>query len=204
MQTEVCRTDDWVLSSRRPARWGGGRWLAPAAGALVLGGVMLVSEPAQALPGLTLWGSARGLYGAALGDPELSGYGPGIGLRAGVTLPTSLYLGASYDYFFGESEDSILGDVSFSFSQLTGNVGYDLTAIPLLTLRPNLGLGLAFANAEFAGESESESDFVLSPGLEAFVGLGLLNINGELRYNKIFADGDTDAIVIGVGLGISL
>ena len=44
MQTEVCRTDDWVLSSRRPARWGGGRWLAPAAGALVLGGVMLVSS----------------------------------------------------------------------------------------------------------------------------------------------------------------
>ena len=203
MQTEVCRTDDWVPSSRRPARRAGGRWLAPVAGALVLGGVMLVSEPAHALPGLTLWGSVRGLYGAALGDPALNAYGPGIGLRAGVTLPASLYLGGSFDYFFGESEDSILGDSSVNVSQLMANVGYDL-GLPLLTLRPNLGLGLASTSVEVLGASDSESDFVLSPGLEAFVGLGLLNINGELRYNKIFADGDTDAIVVGVGLGISL
>jgi hypothetical protein len=173
--------------------------LAPLAGALVLGGVMLVSESAHALPGLTLWGSARGLYGAALGDADLNAYGGGIGLRAGVTLPASLYLGASYDYFFGES----VGDVSLSLSQFTGNVGYDL-GLPLLTLRPNLGLGIAWANAEFGEQSDSESDFVLSPGLEALVGLGLLNISGELRYNKIFSDADADGIIVGVGLGISL
>jgi hypothetical protein len=35
------------------------------------------------------------------------------------------------------------------------------------------------------------------------VGLGFLSVGGEVRYNKVFADGDADAIVVGAGVGLS-
>jgi hypothetical protein len=170
--------------------------LACAAAALAF------SSSAEALPLLTLSGSVRGLYGSALDDPLLNPYGPGIGLRAGVTLPASLYLGASLDFFFGES-DTIAGvDTSSSLFQVLANVGYDAGFGPL-TLRPSLGLGLADTSTEVAVVERSEGSFVLSPGAELIIGLGLLSVSGEVRYNKIFDD-DVDGLIFGVGVGFSL
>jgi hypothetical protein len=120
-----------------------------------------------------------------------------------VTLPASLYLGASLDYFFGESESDDGIDTSASLLQVLGNVGYDFGVGPL-TLRPNLGFGLAQSNVELGEEDVSEGNFALSPGVEALVGLGVLNVGAELRYNEVFADGDTDAVIIGLGLGLSI
>jgi len=171
-----------------------------AAGALCL---LAAPREARALPLVTLSASLRGLYGAVSGDPALNPYGPGIGLRAGVTLPASLYLGASLDYFFGESESANGTDTSASVLQVLGNVGYDFGLGPL-TLRPNLGFGLAQSNVDLGEEDASEGNFALSPGVEALVGLGLLNVGGELRYNKVFADGDVDAVIVGIGLGLSI
>lgn len=113
-----------------------------------------------------------------------------------------MYLGASLDYFFGESDDVDGVDVSASLLQVMANVGYDLGLGPL-TLRPSLGLGLAQSDVEGGAFESSESDFLLSPGAEVFVGLGLLAVSGEVRYNKIFAD-DLDGVYFGVGLGFSL
>ena len=173
-------------------------------------GVVGMAETAHALPLVTLSGSLRGLYGSALGDQgvegtELNPYGIGIGVRGGVTLPSALYLGASFDYFFGESDDAV--DIDFNLYQVMGNVGYDIGLGPL-TLRPSLGLGVANTSVEAdvigVSLSETESDFVLSPGAEGIIGLGLLSVSAELRYNKIFADGDADALIMGVGFGFSL
>lgn len=172
---------------------------ALGAGAALLGW----STAANALPLLTISGSVRGLYGAPTGDQELSPYGVGVGLRGGVTVPSSLYLGASLDYFFGESEELAGIETSASLLQIMAHVGYDLGVGPL-TLRPGLGLGLATLEGEIGPVSESESEFVVSPGVEASIGLGLLSVGAEARYNKIFADGDADAIVLGVGVGFSL
>jgi hypothetical protein len=177
--------------------------VAPLVGLALGVGTLLSAGSAQALPLLTLWGSVRGLYGSALGDAELNAYGPGVGLRAGVTLPASLYLGASFDYFTGESESAAGVDISASVLQLLGNVGYDAGLGPL-TLRPNLGFGLAQTRAELEDESTSEGNFAVSPGAEVFLGLGLLTVSGELRYNHVFVDGDADAIIVGVGLGLTL
>src|SRR5688572_28274518 len=94
--------------------------------ASVVDASLTVTSTAAALPLLTISGSARGLYGSPTGDPELNRYGIGVGLRAGVTLPASLYLGASYDYFFGESDTNLGVDVSSSLQQFMGRVGYDL------------------------------------------------------------------------------
>jgi hypothetical protein len=178
-----------------------------AAAAIVLG----VAGSASALPLLTLSGSARLLYGASAGSPAVTPYGVGFGLRAGVTLPASLYLGASFDYFFGESKDEAVdilssgGKLSTSTTQVLGNVGYDLGFGPL-TLRPSLGLGVSDSSLKLAGTSNSDARFVASPGAELIVGLGLLTASAEARYNKVFSDAgsDGDAVVLGIGLGISL
>jgi len=161
------------------------------------------SASASALPLLTLSASLRGLYGAASGDPDANPYGVGLGVRAGVTLPASLYLGASLDYFFGDSAEIAGIDVNQSLLQVLANVGYDLGLGPL-TLRPSLGFGLAQSNVEIGPLDESESDFVLSPGAEAIVGLGLLSVSAEVRYNKVFVDGDFDGVYFGAGVGFSL
>lgn len=179
---------------RQGLAWG----FALCTGAAVLG----LSERAEALPLLTLSGSVRGLYGSSVGDAPASAYGPGLGVRAGVTIPSSLYLGASLDYFFGESVEVLGVETSASLLQYMAHVGYDLGFGPL-TLRPGLGVGLATVSVESVGLEASESEFVASPGVEGIVGLGLLTVSAEARYNKVFAD-DSDAVVLGVGVGFSL
>jgi hypothetical protein len=176
---------------------------AAALGVGCVAACLAFTSDASALPLLTLSASLRGLYGPGSGDPIVNPYGPGLGVRAGVTLPTSWYLGASLDYFFGESEEIAGVDVSASLLQVMGNVGYDLGVGPL-TLRPSLGLGLAQNDVEGGAFDDSKSNFALSPGAEAIVGLGLLSVSGEVRYNWVFVDGDFDGMYFGVGLGISL
>jgi hypothetical protein len=194
-----------VLSKSRPQSGPklSQRLPAAALGVACAAAALAFSANASALPLLTLSASLRGLYGTAFGEPDANPYGPGLGVRAGVTLPASLYLGASLDYFFGDSAEIAGVDISQSLLQVMANVGYDAGFGPL-TLRPSLGLGLAQSNVEIGPVDESESDFLLSPGAEAIVGLGLLSVSGELRYNKIFVDEDFDGWYFGVGLGFSL
>lgn len=191
-------------SSRLPRAQPGPRAPVALLGLACAAAALAFSGSAQALPLLTLSGSVRGLYGSDLDDPDVTPYGPGLGLSAGVTLPAALYLGASLDYFFGESATIGGFDASSSLLQVLGHVGYDAGLGPL-TLRPSLGLGFAQASVDVEGLGDrSESDFVLSPGAELFIGLGLLSVSGEVRYNKIFSDSGVDALIFGVGLGFSL
>jgi len=140
----------------------------------------------------------------------VNGYGPGLGVSAGVTLPLSLYIGASFDYFFGETVSFNAGpDVSRGSSQLLARVGYDLGLGPL-TLRPELGLGALFSNVKVEGgppeaphRDITANGTVLAPALEAFFGLGLLNVNAEARYELVAGD-NSNALVLGLGLGVSL
>jgi hypothetical protein len=179
--------------------------LLPALSAALL--VLATSQTAHALPGLTLSGSLRGLYGSPTEDLRINPYGGGVGLRLGVTLPASLYLGASFDYFVGESEQAALDvEQSASVTQFMGCVGYDLGFGPV-TLRPELGFGLAQAHSKVADVSDSEGDFALAPGAEFIFGLGLLSISAEARYDVVFAgdeDAGASAWILGLGLGFSL
>lgn len=186
-------------------------WPVALALGSVVPAVIAWSPSADALPLIDLSASVRGLYGSATSDAEFSGYGAGIGLRAGITLPLSLYLGAGYDYFAGQDLEAEDLDIVVSTHQLMGNVGYDLGLGPL-TLRPVVGLGLSTSSLETTSGltlggpttiESSDSNFLIAPGAELIIGLGLLSVGGEVRYNKVFADGDADAIVVGAGLGLS-
>ncbi|MEO8180187.1 MAG: outer membrane beta-barrel protein [Deltaproteobacteria bacterium] len=179
--------------------------LLPALSAALL--VFGTPQTAKALPLVTLSGSARGLYGSPTDDLRINPYGAGLGLRLGVTLPAALYLGGSFAYFFGESEQAVLGlEQSRSVLQVMAHVGYDLGFGPV-TLRPQLGLGLAQAHSEVGDLSDSESDFALAPGAEFIFGFGLLSISAEAGYDVVFAGADdagASAWILGLGLGFSI
>ena len=208
-----------MMKSRSSGRWAV-RFASGMSALLLLG----LEREAHALPLLTLWGSVRGLYGSVAGDEAavgwgsstgtqyetVNGYGPGLGLSAGVTLPLSLYIGASFDYFFGETVSFDAGpDVSRASSQLLARVGYDLGLGPV-TLRPELGLGGLFSKVKVEGGEPETSDreitangTVLAPAVEAFFGLSLLNVNAEARYELVAGD-NSNALVLGLGLGLTL
>lgn len=182
------------------------RWFFRIPAVAVLASALLLPSRAHALPLIGLSASLKALYGK-LAQEGLDPYRLGIGARAGVTLPSSLYLGGSFDLFFGESETTLGVENSASLTQLMGNIGYDLALGPL-TLRPLLGVGLATLSAESCTGgtciSDSSGEFALAPAAEATFSLGLLTLGGEVRYNLVFADGDADAVVLGVGLGLTL
>jgi hypothetical protein len=76
-----------------------------------------------------------------------------------------------------------------------------------VTLRPQLGFGLAQAHSEVGDLSASESDFALAPGAEFMFGLGLLTLSAEASYDVVFAgddDAGASAWILGLGLGFSL
>jgi len=179
--------------------------IAGASGLFALG----ITHEAHALPLVSLYGNLRGLYGSASGTQVLNPYGFGAGLSAGLTIK-SIYAGVSFDYFFGE-KDKIGGfDTSVSMYQAELHGGYDFGLGPL-TLRPNLGLGVAHDKASVDGPpgvsyagNASTSKFVASPGLEGIISLGLMTVSAEVSYAKVFSSAELDGLIVGAGIGLSL
>jgi hypothetical protein len=96
----------------------------------------------------------------ALVGVETSGFGFGIGARAGYSLPFHLYLGGEIGYNFGSS-----GTHVFS---LAPEVGYDFAlpiSVPIL-IRPYLGIG--FSVVSIGGGSQTNNGVTLTvPGATA-------------------------------------
>jgi len=127
-------------------------------------------------------------YGAKLGGGT-NPWGPGLGLELGYTLPSAVYLGGSFDYFFGEKSTNLW--------ELMGQAGYDIGVgrSPQLLLRPKVGLGAAMPSGD-------GGRFVTAPGATImFITSGfLLALDG--RLDLVFAGGPPlKAIVFSVGIG---
>jgi len=180
-----------------------------------LGAVATFSASAAALPLVGISASLRGLYGVGLGDSQKvqasvnasqsnsskdwNPYGVGLGVRGGVTL-FSIYAGASLDYFFAETTHLEGMKISGGRLQVMANLGYEL-GLPLITLRPFLGVGYAQTRIESSiGTDHSKHELALAPGAELMVSLGLVNLSGELRYNFTST---ADAAIVGIGAGLS-
>jgi len=119
-------------------------------------------------------------------NPDANGpnpFGFGVGGRAGVTL-FHIYGGLSAIHYFGTSNDvsgpSVTGtsntiSVGYSSTLLGVEAGYSITAIPHLTIRPQLGVG----NAAFSFGDASQSHLYLEPGLVALISLGLVYVGAD-------------------------
>jgi hypothetical protein len=125
-------------------------------------------------------------------NPDSAGpnpFGFGIGGRAGVTF-FHVYGGLSAIHYFGSSNDVagpgaigtfVTKNVTYSSTLLGVEAGYSITAIPLLTIRPQLGVG----NAAFSFGDASQSHLYLEPGLVALVTLGLVYIGADANLLAI-------------------
>lgn len=177
------------------------------------------SEPSPS--DLSYSGSLSGIYGLLPGASDsLNPYGAGIGLRLGITLPVRLYLGLSYEHFFGGEPVRLANIVAWeseaTVDEAQAWLGYQL---PLdgITLRACLGLGVAYlqeetlvygmqtASPEPERSTESALGFVWSPALQLAFPVGAASLLVEGRYSIVPEEvAEADALFLGVGFGADI
>lgn len=159
-------------------------------------------------------------YGFHTDDGDLNGYGAGLGLRGGYTLDMGLYLGGTFDYFFGEGESAgafgVVGaDIHRNVYDFMAEVGYDFWIYRRGVLRPKIGLGVGIehvsgcANAIIVGgtcRGDSQTGFAIAPGLQFMHFFSNVYFSGELRFETVSGvDGpDPSAFIFGLGVGVAL
>jgi hypothetical protein len=124
----------------------------------------------------------------------------GLGARGGYTLPMNLYLGGSFDYFFGEDHDFVGYEFHTSAWTLSFEGGYDFGITPELVVRPFGGLGVVWWHWDCSEidpflrvcPEDTESDFVFSTGGLLYYVAGSLLVGPELRF--LFVDGEVVAV----------
>jgi hypothetical protein len=175
-------------------------------------GTLSFALPASANQPVTANAFQLGLgfrYGVELGEDDFNPFGTGLGVDVGYTLPNALYLGGTFDYFFGQTEESEFLDRTGNVWQVMAEGGYDLGfgEGPYFVVRPKVGLGVASYNEERCVtpggcEDSSESAFALAPGATFLFATKSFSLSLDLRYDVIFADDDPpDALIFSVGVG---
>jgi hypothetical protein len=175
--------------------------------AAALTGATTFAAPAAADPSFTL---ERATIGGGLRwaseDLEF-----GIGVRGGYTLRQGIYIGGTFDYFFGDDDDANFGvfasDVDYNVWGLMGVVGYDAGLTPSITIRPFGGFGIVHQDVEWCQQAiiglencfdDSESDGGAVLGVEALFEIGTsLHVGPEIRI-LIFEE---TAFVLGGNFG---
>ena len=168
--------------------------------------------------------SAQFNYGIWTGDSingvDLNAYAPGLALRGGYTFDIGLYLGADFDYFFGESKSAgfagIAGaSVNANVYDFMAELGYDFWIYRSGVLRPKLGLGLGLehtngcVSAVIVGgtcNGDTKNGFAIAPGLQFLHFFDNVYLTAELRYQTVSVSDlpDPSAFIFGVGVGVAL
>ncbi len=149
--------------------------------------------------------------GILVGNGFKDGYNLGLGARAGVTLPLGLYVGGTFVYHLGKSQNIGGADLKANVYYFGAEGGYEISAGPL-TVRPYLGLGYASpritqANCQLqacvAGETSGDSKFAMWPGATALFPVGNLFVGADLRYVVLFDTTDGNAFAAFLTGGMS-
>jgi hypothetical protein len=145
--------------------------------ALVLG-FSLFTREARALGPIDLELGAKIGVGS---NPDSNGpnpYGFGLGGRAGLSI-FHLYAGGSAIHYFGGSIDTPLGKTDVSSTLLGGELGYTITALPIIQLRPQVGLGNASFSTSVGSADSSSSHLYVEPGLTVLIPILLLYVGAD-------------------------
>ncbi len=115
--------------------------------------------------------------------------GFGMGARAGVSL-FSFYGGLSFMYYFGGGQDFMSSHYSVTSTLFGFDLGYNI-GIPLITVRPQLGIGNYDGSGSGAaptfGIPASGSNLYLEPGVTGILSLGLWFVGADA--NLLFLPG---------------
>jgi hypothetical protein len=141
----------------------------------------------------------------------LSPWGLGLGLHGGYTLPNAVFLGGSFEYFFGEKIGDDQNGASANLWQLSAEGGYDL-GIDAVVLRPKLGLGIANVHVKSCAPAMSEAGgtnctshkkaaLAFLPGATFIVLPGRFSLTADVRYELVFASQTGHGLLFTFGVG---
>jgi hypothetical protein len=159
-------------------------------------------------------------YGVNLKSTKPNPWGLGLGLGVGYTLPSGLYAGAQFEYFFGGQDTIAVGnetatwdaDIKANIWDLFAELGYDLGLGDEFVLRGKGDVGFASLSSElcFAGtpgvedfpcEDDSESALLVGPGA-AFLYLGKsFSLTLEARYDFVLTRPNQQGLIFTLGIG---
>jgi hypothetical protein len=145
-------------------------------------------------------------YGIELNDDtDLNPWGAGLGIDAGYTLPSAVYVGGTFEYFFGGSIDAEGGELKGNAWHLLGEGGYDIGLGESFVVRPKLGVGLGSIKTEvcFDGDcnSDSSTNLAMAPGIKLMLITPRFGLSLDTRYAMIFGDKTAKALIFTVGVG---
>jgi hypothetical protein len=135
------------------------------------------------------WSAAALLgYGFDFEEAEWNPFGFALGLRGGYTLDQGLYLGGQLMYFGGDSFEAPGIETSVNLVTVGIEGGFDIWVEPV-TIRPSLGLGLAFLNTSVESTVIDDDDSVdnsstnlyLAPGVTVIYPLDEFFVGGDAR-----------------------
>jgi hypothetical protein len=147
-------------------------------------------------------------YGALLSDGDLNPWGTGLGLDLGYTLPQAIYLGGSFEYFFGDSVNLGAQKLKSNIWQLSAEGGYDVGLGESFVIRPKVGVGIASARSSFEGcpaglscDSTSKTKPLVAPGATFMLFTQHLSLAVDVRYALVLSDPTTTGLIFSVGFG---
>jgi hypothetical protein len=148
--------------------------LAASAAAVV---VTAASRDAHALGPIDLEVGAKAGIGTNPSSSSVNPLGFGLGGRGGVDF-FGIYAGVDVMYYLGGSQ-TVLGE-SYSYHTLMYGVdlGYNFK-IAILTIRPQVGIGNAQFTASGGGQSQTNGNLYLEPGLTGLVSLGTFFVGAD-------------------------
>ncbi len=147
-------------------------------------------------------------YGVLLSDGEPNPWSSGLGLDVGYTLPNAIYLGGSFEYFFGSSYASPLLKVTANIWQLSAEGGYDIGLGQNFVIRSKIGFGVAGFNAKTEGcpadsctGSSSMTKAAIAPGATFMLFTSRLSFAVDARYDIVLTDPSLKALIFSFGIG---
>lgn len=147
-------------------------------------------------------------YGVMLSDGDLNPWATGLGLDVGYTLPNAIYLGGSFEYFFGESKDALGLKVSANIWQLSAEGGYDIGLGENFVIRPKVGFGVAGLNSKVEGcpadvscEGSSTTKAAIAPGATFLLFTSKFSFAVDARYDIVLTDPALKGLIFSFGIG---
>lgn len=143
-------------------------------------------------------------YGVSLDDPFVDPWRLGLGVELGYTTEQAIYLGAVFDYFFGETRQVFDTELSANVWQLAAEGGYDFQLSDAVLVRPKLGLGMSTINVDCSGDcigGGSETKFAAAPGLTAMFFTSKVVLSLDTRFQMVFAEEMAKALIFSFGIG---
>lgn len=147
-------------------------------------------------------------YGAKLSDHRLNPWASGLGLDVGYTLPNAIYLGGSFEYFFGSSEEVLGITATSNVWQLSAEGGYDFGIGQSFVIRPKVGFGVAgvawtFESCPLDAECENikETKAAILPGATFLFFASKFSLALDVRYAVVLTDSALKGLIFSFGVG---